>query len=229
VLFSRAIQVIRAPRRTFETVISDPHWAGVLLLSFAISAAAGIALLSTEIGRLALVDQWVNSAEAFGRTVDDGLYDRLDALSARGPAIAVGLAALNGPLLTLVAALLLYGCVSRGARKASFREVLAVAAHVGVLLALRQVIAAPLRYARESLAAPTTLGIAFPMLEEGSPLARLLWLVDAMVVWWLIVLAIGASVLYGRRARPLAVSFLIAYVLGAVLLAGVMALFGGTA
>ncbi len=228
-LFSRAIQVIRAPRRTFESVISNPQWAGVLLLSFAISAADGTALLSTETGRLALVDQWVNSTEAFGRTVDDGLYDRFDALSARGPAVAAGLAALNGPILTLGAALLLHAFVSRGERKASFKEVLAVSAYAGVLLALRQVIAAPLRYARESLAAPTTLGIAFPMLEEGSPLARLLWLVDVMVVWWLIVLAIGASVLYGRRVRPLAVSFLIAYMLGAVLLAGVMTFLGGTA
>ena len=44
------------------------------------------------------------------------------------------------------------------------------------------------------------------MLDEASPVARFLGVVDLFVVWWIVVLAIGMSVLYRRPTRSLALA-----------------------
>jgi hypothetical protein len=105
--------------------------------------------------------------------------------------------------------------------------VLAVAAHAGAVLALRQVVAAPLTYMRESTASATSLIVWAPALEETSALARFLGLLDVFVIWWAIVLAIGAAALYRRPVRPLAGTFVGIYVGVATALAAVMAAAAG--
>jgi hypothetical protein len=106
---------------------------------------------------------------------------------------------------------------------------LAVVCYAGVILALRQVIATPVDYLRESIASPTTLVQFFTMLDEASPVARFLGVIDLFVVWWIVVLAIGISVLYERPTRRLALVFASAYVALAFLAALAMAMSGGTA
>ena len=94
---------------------------------------------------------------------------------------------------------------------------------------LRQVIATPVDYVRESIASPTTLVQFFSMLDEASPVARFLGVIDLFVVWWIVVLAVGVSVLYQRSTRSLALAFTGAYVALALLAALAMAVCGGTA
>jgi hypothetical protein len=131
-----------------------------------------------------------------------------------------------GPVLVFgVPALLFFALTPRH----SYARVLAVVAYAGVILALRQVIATPLDYVRESIASPTTLVQFFSMFDEASPVARFLGVIDLFVVWWIVVLAIGASVLYGRSTRGLALAFTGAYVVLALIAALVMAVSGGTA
>jgi hypothetical protein len=105
--------------------------------------------------------------------------------------------------------------------------VLAVVVHANVVLALRHLVAAPVNYARESMASPTTLVLFFTMLDEGSVPARFFGLIDIFVFWWLVVLAIGASVLYRGRTRTFAAQFIGIYIAVALLLAGAMAWLGG--
>jgi hypothetical protein len=73
-----------------------------------------------------------------------------------------------------------------------------------------------------------SLGVWFPGLDETSAVARMLGLVDLFALWWVVVLAIGVSVLYGRRASRVAAGFVGVYVGLAVGLAAVMAVLGGT-
>ena len=94
---------------------------------------------------------------------------------------------------------------------------------------LRQVIATPVDYVRESIGSPTTLIQFFSMFDEASPVARFLGAIDLFVVWWIVVLAIGMSVLYRRSTRRLALVFTGAYVGLALLAALAMAVSGGTA
>ena len=89
-------------------------------------------------------------------------------------------------------------------RRARFGQVLAVVAHAGVILTLRDVVAAPLNYLRESLTSPITLAQFVGVLDEASPLARFFALFDVFVLWWIVVLAVGLAVLYQARVRAVA-------------------------
>jgi hypothetical protein len=117
----------------------------------------------------------------------------------------------------------------RAGPRASYVQVLAVVCYGGVILALRQVIATPIDYARESIASPTTLVQFVTMLDEASPVARFLGVIDLFVVWWIVVLAIGMSVLYRLSTRRLALVFTGTYVALALLAVIAMAVSGGTA
>jgi hypothetical protein len=209
-------------------VLREPSWAGVLVLATLLSATAGAVLFSTDVGQQALVDQWERTALAFGQPVGDAQYAGLQTLSARGPAYAVGTALLTGPVLACLVSVVLF-LVFRGRRPdVTFRQVLAVVAHAGVILALRQIAAAPLDYVRETTASATSLGVWFPMFDEAAPVARFLGVLDLFVIWWCVALAIGIGVTYGRPARTLAPTFVGAYVTIAAVLAVAMAVAGGT-
>ena len=221
---ARIAGMVRAPKTTLHAVAATPTWAGVLLTTTLVTFAANAALLQTEVGRLALVDQWERTAIAFGGAVDDAQYARFQELSHQGVGYAAITAIASGPVLTLgLALLLLLVLRSLLKTKATFQQVLGIVAHAGVILALRQLIAAPLDYAFETLASPTTLVRFAGSVDESSPVARFLGAIDVFVIWWVVVLAIGTAVLARRTTRPLALAFAGAYVALAVLLAIAMA------
>jgi Yip1-like protein len=211
-------------------VIARPQWGAMLLVMALVMVGCSVALMQTDTGRVALVDQWERTALAFGQDVGDARYAQFKEMSREhGTAYAALSALVTGPALTLAASVAIFAVftgIMRGT--GTFTQVLAIAAHAGVILALRQVVAAPLNYARETLASPTTLGMFFPMLDEASPAARFLGTIDLFVVWWVVVLAIGVSLLYRRPARSTALIFMGAYVGIAAVLAIVMAVSGGT-
>lgn len=186
--------------------------------------AARVALLATAIGQQAFVDQWVQRAEAFGIAIDDAAFARLDAWSGSAPlyGAAVGLAL--GLLLPVVTALLLKWV---GRQQATWAAAFTLAGYVNLPLALRELIALPAGYARETLTSPLTLGTLFPMLDEASPAARFLWSVDVFVLWWLVIVAIAAAALSDRRAAPIAATLAGVYALAGLLMAGAMVVAGG--
>ncbi len=219
-----------SPRATFEAVARSPRWVGIMALAFLAAAAAMAIVLSTEVGQLALLDQWERTASAFGRHLTDAEYARLAEASRNGAGYAAITAFASVPLLAFgLSAVLFLAFRTAAPGAATFQQVLAVVAHAGVILALRQLVAAPVAYASETLASPITMGSFFRMLDEASPLARFFSIVDLFVVWWIFVLAIGMSVLYRRPARRLAGVFVGAYVTLAIVLTAVMAATGGTA
>jgi hypothetical protein len=148
------------------------------------------------------------------------------AMGEYGPAYVLLTALAAGPVLTLVLSGSIYGLF--GHRPVTYPQVLAVVAHAGVILMLRQLVATPFNYARETMAAPATLGQVFPMFDEASPPARFLGAIDLFVVWWVIVLAVGVALLYGRSQRATVAAFMGAYVGFAALLAIAMVVTGGT-
>ena len=189
-------------------------------------AAARGALLATPVGQQALVDQWVQRAEAFGMTVDEALYARIASLGTEG--------VLYGLVLALALGVLFPVALATGMRllsggRASWGVALTLAAYANVALAARDLVALPVGYVRESLTSPLTLGTFFTMLDEASPLARFLWAVDLFVVWWLVLAALGASALSGRRAGSLVTSAAAVYVAAGLVLAAVMFAAGGGA
>ena len=231
---ARILGVLRRPRQTLQEVASHPRWAPLLVTLTLVTAAAGAAVSATEVGQLALVDQWERTALAFGQAVDDSRYADLLAWSRLGPAVAAGNALLAGPGLALVVSLLVFAWLRlRGAAAAndatqgntvSYSQVLAVVVHAGVVLAVGRLVAAPLVYARETTASATTVGAWFPSLDEASPAARFLGAIDLFTLWWALVLGIGVAVLSGRRARTCALGIMSVYVGLALVAAAVMAM-----
>lgn len=228
---ARLLGIIRSPRGTFEHVVEHPRAAGALVVPTLAAAAAGAALFQTEVGRLALVDQWERTAVAFGQSIDDSAYARLQELSQSGPLYAIAAAVVNGPLLTFAVTVLIWSMwtLSNHAAESrpTWRQVLAVTAHAGIILNLRQVVAAPITYVRETTASATAMSLWSSLLDDTSTMARLLSMLDAFILWWTVVLAVGVSVLYRRPAPRLVTAFVGAYVGLAVLMALVMAALGG--
>jgi hypothetical protein len=225
---SRLVGVVRRPRSTFEAVSAAPRWAGLLILLFVVSFGLSAAFFATDVGRQALVDQWERTAIAFGQPVDDARYAAFQDMSRNGVAYAALTTLVAGPGVALVLALGLYAVLTGlGGGAATFRQVLSVVVHASVILVLRQGVAVPVNYARESMASPTTLVSLLSGIDEASPIARLFSLIDLFVLWWIVVLAIGIAVLYRRRALKVFAVFLGAYVVIAIVLVGAMALLGG--
>ena len=194
------------------------------------TAASQAVLLATGVGQVALVDQWERTALAFGQDVDDARYAEFQALSRNGPLYGVATALVGGPVLTVAMAALIFGVFrGKGGRTVSYSQVLAVMAHASVILAIRQIVAAPVSFARETTASATSLGVWFPALDQASPLARFVGAVDVFVIWWVVLVALGVAVLYERQARRLAAAFLGVYAGVALLLAATMTALGGTA
>lgn len=227
-VLSRIAGMIRRPRPTFEAVTAEPRWTGLLVLLFVVSFGVSAAFFATGVGRQALVDQWERTAIAFGQPVDDARYAGFQESSARGVPYAAATSLATGPLASVALAAALFGLLTvRRKGRASFQQVLAVVVHASVILALRQIIAAPLNYARESVASPTTLARLLSGIDEGSPVARFFGLIDVFVLWWLVVLAVGIAVLYRLPARRIAAVSIGVYIAVALVLVGTMAMLGG--
>lgn len=228
-LAARMWGVIRRPRATFAAILEAPSWVAVLLATTTVTFLCSAGFLRTDIGRQALVDQWERTATAFGQTVNDDNYARMEQRAADGGIgllYAGGTALVYGPLLAFAAAGALFLALRP---RRPFIELLTIASYSTVIFALRQVIVTPISYVQESIASPATLVRVFGTLDEASPIARFLGVIDLFVVWWIVVVAIGVSVLYRRPTRRLALAFTGAYVVLALLAALAMAVSGGTA
>jgi len=224
-LLSRFIGVLFSPRRTFAQVAKQPHWLGMLLLVVIIGAVATGGFLSTKVGQDAYLDEAVRRVEAGGGRMSDQQYQAVERmLPYMGYITAAGVLVM-APLITLVLSGILYavfGAVLGG--EGTFKQVFSVVAHCGAVSAVGQLFMLPLNFIRQSMSGATNLAVFFPMLDEGSFLARLLGSVDLFLVWWVMVLAIGMAVLYRRKTRPIAISFFAVYALIAVGIAAYYAL-----
>jgi hypothetical protein len=235
-LAARAYGVIRRPRATFSAIVHAPSWVPVLAATTAVTFLCGFAFLRTDVGQQALVDQWERTAAAFGQPVDDDAYAQMERTARSGgfdAAYAAATALVSGPSFVLAVSGALFVVLKRrgsvSGPRPSFVQLLAVVSYASTVLALRQIIATPIDYVRETIGSPTTLVQLFSMLDDASTLARFLGIIDLFVIWWIVVLAIGVSILYQRSTRGLALVFTGTYVVLALLMALAMAVSGGTA
>ena len=229
-LLARAVGVIFAPKTTYAAIAARPRVLGALLLILAISCAGTIALLSTEVGQQAALEQQIQQRRAFGAPpmteAQSAQIERLlPYFGYIGAAyVAVALVffsfALSGLMFAIFNALL--------GGDATFKQVLATVVHSGFVFSLSSFFTLPLNYIRESLTSTTNLGVFVPFLEETSFAARLLGALDLVVMWWMLNLAIGLGVLYKRRTGPVAVGLLVTYFVIALVIAVVRSAFSGS-
>jgi hypothetical protein len=101
-------------------------------------------------------------------------------------------------------------------------------AYSGAIVGVRTLLSVPLNYARETLASPTNLAAVLPFFEDNTFAGRLFGSVDLFLVWWLVNLSIGLSVLYKRRATRVAAAMLLVYVGVALAIAVAKSILTGT-
>jgi cytochrome b561 len=227
----RLIGMIRTPRATLTAAAGHRRWLDLALLILAISAACSAGFLMTRVGQLAALDQQVRQLESFGATVGDVTYEELRRVVPYRPLISAALIFIGWPILWLLIARILWWVGNRAAAEArsqpTFAEVLTVVVHASAIFAVRAVVSAPINYARESLGGATSLGLVMPAFGESTFPARLAGAVDMFVVWWVVLVAIGLSILYRTRTLSVARWLFSAYVSGAAALALTQALRGG--
>jgi hypothetical protein len=225
---ARIIGVLTAPRRTYAAVAARPHWFGVLAFVVLVGGGALFTLLSTEVGKQAMLDQQVKMMESFGLKMTDAQYQQLEDRSKYAPYTSVAGQAVALPLMGLVLAgiaLGVFNAVLGG--NASFKQTYAVVAHSAVVLTVAQLFGLPLAYARGTLSGTTNLGVFVPFLDDTSFVARFLGSIDLFYVWWMVSLSIGLGVLYRRRTGPIAASVLVVYVVIALVIAAVRSAVAG--
>jgi hypothetical protein len=222
----RVIGVLTHPRRTMTDVVKGPNFVAAWLCVLVVVAACAFVLLSTTVGRQALVDERVRVVEALGGRVDDAAYA---ALQANPPWLVYwtsGGRLLLTPPMTLLIALGLLALAAVDGAKIRYVTALAITVYASVVLAVQQVVATPLHFVRESLTSPTNIGGLLPMLAEGSLPARWLGSIDVFGLWWVWLMAVGLSAAAGKPARHYLARLLMAYVGVAAIVAAVFAVLG---
>jgi hypothetical protein len=243
--------MVRSPRATLTSAVAHPRSLDLAILIVAISAVCSAGFLMTRVGQLAALDQQVRQLESFGATITDDTYETLRDVVPYRPIVSAAFILLGWPILWVLSAAVLHrlgnhiaeeGLPRRPVRSAereggsdevpaqrrvTFPQVLTVIVHASAIFAVSAVVALPINYARESLGGATSLSVVMPAFGESTFPARLLGAVDIFVMWWVVLVALGLSILYQTRTLPIARWLFGAYAGGAAALALTQALRGG--
>lgn len=227
----RLIGMVRAPRATLSGAVRHPQSLDLAILIVVIAAACSAGYLLTRVGQLAALDQQVRQLESLGVVITDDRYADLRALVPYRPVIDAAVIVIGWPVFWLISARVLQWAGNRAVRgtgsRASLAQMLSVVVHASGIFAVRSIVAAPINYARESLGGATSLAMVMPASGESTFPSRLLSAVDIFFVWWIVLVALGLSILYERRTLPIARWLFGAYAAVAAAIALTQTLRGG--
>ncbi len=143
-LISRFIGVITSPRETYQSVVAHPKWFGMLALTAVIIAAGTAIPMTTEAGKQAALDTQIRQMESFGVKVNDQMYERMQQGMSRAPyTAAIGVIVVS-PIMVAIIAGILFAVFNAGmGGTATYKQVLAVVVHSGVISTLSLFLTAP--------------------------------------------------------------------------------------
>lgn len=222
----RVTGVLVHPRATMVEVVRHPAfittWVVVLL---AVVLCGGL-LLTTAVGRQALVDERVRVTEALGQRVDDAEYARLQADPPLLVYLTSGGRLLLMPLTTILVAAGLVLLARIDGVQVPYVTALAITVHATVVLALQQLVALPFHYVQEALTSPTTVAGVLRIFDEGTWAARLFGTIDVFGLWWMWLLSLGLAAAAGKPAGRYWWRLLAVYIGVAAMVAVVFAVVG---
>jgi hypothetical protein len=221
-MLGHLLGILAAPRATYRDVVARPRWIGVLVTVSLVAAIATSAFLATDVGRRALLEQQVQTLEAFGRRVTPTEYYQFQRFDRRAVLYGAVGQLVGLPATALVTAGLAFGVARMALRvRTTFRLVFAVVVCSTAILAARALVTMPVNYLRGSMSSPTNLWVLLPAFDDTSLPARVLAGLDLFIIWWLLNLAIGLSVAFNRRTTPIAAGILAAYFVMALTIASI--------
>jgi hypothetical protein len=206
-VFSRFIGIITSPRATFASVVAQPKWLGMYLLTVTIMAFGAALPMTTDAGKQSALDQQVAGMESFGMQVNDETYEQMRQRMGIAPYTTAGGVVVGSIVMALLIAAILWAVFNAAmGGEARYKQILAVLIHAGVISALGQLFTGPINYFRGAVTSATSVGALLPMLDDTSFMGKLAGMLDIFIVWWLVVLAIGLAVLYRRKTQPIAIT-----------------------
>ena len=215
-LVARAIGILTSPKATFETIVAYPRPAVFLLFVCLLLGVAQGAPQFTEKGRQAALDMQVKSMEGFGMQVKPEVYEAMEKRMAYNGYITVVSMFVFVPIAVVFFSALywvLFNAVLGGT--ASFKQVLGITAHSGIIGAIGALISAPIMYAQGvlSTAGPFNLGALVPFLAPENIIAKTLGATSMFQVWGMFVTGIGLGVLYRRKGSTIGLALIAFYLI----------------
>ena len=216
---ARFFGIITSPRATYESVVANPKWLGMLALVAVLMAVVVGGFLKTKVGQEAWLDAATNSP--MGGQVSEQQLQGMEKMAPYVGYITACFFLFLTPIVLAVISGILFAVFNAAlGGEATFKQVFTVAVHTGPIGLLAQLFTAPLNYARGTMTSSSNLGVlAQSVLSDGSFAARLLGAIDIFLIWQLFVLSIGLAVLYRRRTQPIATSLFVLYAVIAVIVA----------
>jgi hypothetical protein len=217
-LIQRFLGILTSPKATFENVVSWPRWGGMMVVTTLVTALTLFAFLSTEVGREIVMKQQVEAGAPAAQAEMAVKF---------APYIAPISMLLFIPLFSLAVSGLLLGVFAISGGSASFKQVLSVYVHSGVVGAVAGIVNAVINYFLVTDTNVTSLaGIGNALAEKGF-IPGFFSALDLTIFLGLFVLAIGLGVLYRRRTAPIFMGLAAVYLVIAVVVGAVKAAFAG--
>jgi hypothetical protein len=215
-LFARLIGVITSPGETMKAVVAKPRVIGVMFVVCVVIALGTAGPQMTERGRQAVIEMQIQQREKMtGQPMTEDQIRQLERFSPYLPIVTGVGTFLSVPFFTMVMTAIfwaIFNTVLGGT--ASFKQVLGVITHSGVIGALGVALGAPIQYMKGAFTntGPFNLGALLPMLDPASTVATVLGAISIFQIWSCIVTAIGLGVLYKRKSFSIAVALVLLYV-----------------
>ena len=224
-LVSRLLGVITSPKATFQAIVAYPKWFGAMAVTIIVSAVCAGGFMLSKVGQ----EAWLDAAIGGNAQINDQQIAAMERMAPYVGYFAIISIVVFIPVLYVVVSGILYAVFNAAmGGNATFKQVMAVVTHTGVIGLLGQLFTVPLNYARGSMTSATNLAVVFPFVPETSFLGRLLGTVELFLIWQLLVLAIGLGVLYRKRTQPIAISLFVVYAIIGLVIALVRSSFGGS-
>ncbi len=220
-LFARLGGVVVSPRTTFERLLPQPKVLGAMAFVTFVSFALAAGFMSTERGRNAFFARMYQSLQerqlpAQQMEQQQRGLEQFQQMATQRPGLFVFFLSVSNliiiPLFQVAIAgvvFLIFNVVMGGT--ATYKQVLAVVAHAGIITTLQQLVTTPLNFARGTMVSATNFSVLLPMVDPSTLLGHFLVFMDLFAFWGLAVLAIGLSVLYRRKTGGIATALFVIY------------------
>lgn len=186
--------LLLTPSDLFAALRNDPRWLGVLVLGVVLVAVTNT-LIPAELYEETLVRIQLESGEPMSDSVDAHTMAIVQKWSS-----VIGTVLFWPIVVTVFASIVtvIFGLLLGD--RAGFRQYLSVVAHAALVLAIGGLLVLPLRIVQRDFTATLNLGLFLPF-EEGMA-ADFFRAFDLFLIWFLVLVGIGAHQLDERRGAP---------------------------
>jgi len=193
-----------APSDLFAELRDDPRWLGALVLGVVLVAVTNV-LIPTELYEETLVRIQLESADPTSDAVDVGTVAAVQKWS-----LVIGTVLFWPIVVAFFASIVAVVFGFLLGDRVSFRQYFSVVAHASIVLAIGGLLVLPLRIAQRDFTATLNLGLFLPF-EEGAA-ADFFKAFDLFLIWFLVLVGLGAHQLDERRSATAVTSTLLGLV-----------------